>query len=203
MSYLEYTVKTTPSGLRKILYLNWPLALLLTAVAGVGFLMLYSVAGGSFQPWGEAQMKRFGLGFALMIFVAMIPIYFWRNVALLAYLVALALLVAVEFFGAVGMGAQRWIDLGFMRLQPSELKKITLVMVLAANYDWLPLGRTSKPAFVLIPVILCFIPGLEQTVKNGFDRLAELPEWYTYLVYVVCCAAIGIRGGKQFFGGRK
>ena len=158
MSYLEYTVKTTPSGLRKILYLNWPLALLLTAVAGVGFLMLYSVAGGSFQPWGEAQMKRFGLGFALMIFVAMIPIYFWRNVALLAYLVALALLVAVEFFGAVGMGAQRWIDLGFMRLQPSELKKITLVMVLAAYYDWLPLGRTSKPAFVLIPVILIMIP---------------------------------------------
>ena len=158
MSYLEYTVKTTPSGLRKILYLNWPLALLLTAVAGVGFLMLYSVAGGSFQPWGEAQMKRFGLGFALMIFVAMIPIYFWRNVALLAYLVALALLVAVEFFGAVGMGAQRWIDLGFMRLQPSELMKITLVMVLAAYYDWLSLGRTSKPAFVLIPVILIMIP---------------------------------------------
>lgn len=158
MSYLEYTVKTTPSGLRKILYLNWPLALLLTAVAGVGFLMLYSVAGGSFQPWGEPQMKRFGLGFALMIFVAMIPIYFWRNVALLAYLVALALLVAVEFFGAVGMGAQRWIDLGFMRLQPSELMKITLVMVLAAYYDWLPLGRTSKPAFVLIPVILIMIP---------------------------------------------
>ncbi|MFY9240922.1 MAG: rod shape-determining protein RodA [Roseovarius sp.] len=158
MSYLEYTVKTTPSRLRKILYLNWPLALLLTAVAGVGFLMLYSVAGGSFQPWGEPQMKRFGLGFALMIFVAMIPIYFWRNVALLAYLVALALLVAVEFFGAVGMGAQRWIDLGFMRLQPSELMKITLVMVLAAYYDWLPLGRTSKPAFVLIPVILIMIP---------------------------------------------
>jgi len=158
MSYLEYTVKTTPTGLRKIFYLNWPLALLLTAVAGVGFLMLYSVAGGSFQPWGEAQMKRFAFGFALMIFVAMIPIYFWRNVALLAYLVALALLIAVEFFGLVGMGAQRWIDLGFMRLQPSELMKITLVMVLAAYYDWLPLVRTSKPAFVFIPVVIIAIP---------------------------------------------
>jgi hypothetical protein len=51
---------------------------------------------------------------------------------------------------------------------------------------------------VLIPVILCFIPGLEETVKNGFDRLSELPEWYTYLVYVVCLAAVGIRGTKQF-----
>lgn len=56
---------------------------------------------------------------------------------------------------------------------------------------------------VLIPVILCFIPGLEETVKTGFDRLAELPPWYTNLVLVVCLAAVGIRGGKQFFGGKK
>src|SRR6056297_2606370 len=108
MSYLEYTVKTTPSGLRKVLYLNWPLAILLVAVAGVGFLMLYSVAGGSFDPWAEAQMKRFGMGYAMMFVVAMIPIYFWRNVAGLAYAVSLALLVLVEFFGTVGMRAQRW-----------------------------------------------------------------------------------------------
>jgi len=53
---------------------------------------------------------------------------------------------------------------------------------------------------VLVPVILCFVPGMEDTVKNGFDRLAELPEWYTWLVFTVCTAAVGIRGGKQFFG---
>jgi len=56
---------------------------------------------------------------------------------------------------------------------------------------------------VLIPVILCFIPGMEETVKNGFDRLSELPDWYTWLVFTVCTAAVGIRGGKQFFGGKK
>jgi len=56
---------------------------------------------------------------------------------------------------------------------------------------------------VLIPVLLCFIPGMEETVKNGFARLAELPEWYTWLVFTVCTAAVGIRGGKQFFGGKK
>ena len=55
---------------------------------------------------------------------------------------------------------------------------------------------------VLIPVILCFIPGMEATVKNGFDRLSELPEWYTWLVFTVCTAAVGIRGGKQFMGKR-
>lgn len=158
MSYLEYAVKSAPSGLRKILYLNWPVALLLASVSGAGFLMLYSVAGGSFTPWAEPQMKRFAMGFTLMICVAMVPIWFWRSLSGLAYLGTLALLVAVELFGTVGMGAQRWIDLGFMRLQPSELMKITLVMFLAAYYDWLPAKRTSHPFWVLLPVLIILVP---------------------------------------------
>ncbi|MFP7674371.1 rod shape-determining protein RodA [Marivita sp. S0852] len=158
MSYLEYTVKTVPAGWRKMLFINWPLVLLLTAITGVGILMLYSVAGGSMMPWAEPQLKRFALGLALMFFVAMVPIWFWRNMSLVAYLVALALLVAVEFFGAVGMGAQRWIDLGFMRLQPSELMKIAMVMLLASYYDWLPMKKTSHPFWVLVPVFLILLP---------------------------------------------
>jgi len=158
MSYLEYTVKSVPTGFSKVWHLNWALIVLLTTVAGIGFLMLYSVAGGSFTPWAEPQIKRFVLGFALMIVVAMVPIYFWRNVAGVAYGVSIILLLYVEFFGAVGMGAQRWINLGFMRLQPSELMKIALVMLLAAYYDWLPLARTSKPQWVAIPVLIILLP---------------------------------------------
>ncbi len=158
MSYLEYTVKYVPAGPRKLLYLNWPLALLLTATAGIGFLMLYSVAGGSFSPWAEPQMKRFAVGFLLMLIVAMVPIWFWRSVAGVAYAVSLALLVAVEFFGSVGMGAQRWIDLGFMRLQPSELMKVTLVLMLAAYYDWLPPTKKSRLFWVILPVVLILLP---------------------------------------------
>jgi rod shape determining protein RodA len=66
----------------------------------------------------------------------------------------------VEFFGTVGMGAQRWIDLGFIRLQPSELAKIAMVMLLAAYYDWLPAARTSRPLWVLVPVVIIAIPTL-------------------------------------------
>ncbi|OUS33234.1 rod shape-determining protein RodA [Rhodobacterales bacterium 56_14_T64] len=158
MSYLEINAKTTPTGLRKILYLNWPLVLLLISVACIGFLMLYSVAGGSFSPWVEPQVKRFGMGLVVMMVIAMVPIWFWRNMAVVAYLSSIALLLAVHFFGTVGMGAQRWIDLGFMRLQPSELTKITLVMLLAAYYDWLPRERTSRPLWVLAPIILILLP---------------------------------------------
>jgi rod shape determining protein RodA len=158
MSYLEYTVKSVPTGIGKFWHLNWALIVLLTTVAGFGFLMLYSVAGGSFSPWAEPQIKRFLLGFTLMIIVAMVPIWFWRNVAGVAYGLSIILLLYVEFFGTVGMGAQRWINLGFMRLQPSELMKIALVMLLAAYYDWLPLARTSKPQWVAIPVLMILLP---------------------------------------------
>ena len=102
MSYLEYTVKSVPSGPRKILFLNWPLIILLCAVASVGLMMLYSVAGGDFSPWAAAQMKRFGLGITAMVIVAMVPIWFWRNVSAVGYGVSLILLILVMriFFDA-------------------------------------------------------------------------------------------------------
>jgi rod shape determining protein RodA len=158
MSFLEYRVKQAPTGLRKILFINWPLVVLVTAVASVGFLMLYSIAGGKLDTWARPQMERFGVGMVLMFIVAMVPIWFWRNMAALAYVVAFLLLLVVEFFGDVGMGAQRWIDLGFIRLQPSEMMKFTLVMALAAYYDWLENKKTSRLFYVLIPVALIVAP---------------------------------------------
>ncbi|SFP08212.1 rod shape-determining protein RodA [Tranquillimonas alkanivorans] len=158
MSYLEYNVPRVPRGVAKVFYLNWALVLLLTAVSAVGFLMLYSVAGGDLSRWAEPQMKRFAMGMVLLFIVAMVPIWFWRNMAGLAYLGSLFLLVLVELIGTTGMGAQRWIDLGFMRLQPSELMKITLVMMLAAYYDWLDVDKVSRPLWVLVPLVLILAP---------------------------------------------
>jgi len=158
MSYLEYRMKSVPTGWKKLLHLHWPLILILTAIAAIGFMMLYSVAGGSFTPWSEAQIQRFGIGISAMMIVAMTPIWFWRNMSVLAFVFSLALLVFVEFFGSTGMGAQRWIDLGFMRLQPSEVAKIALVMLLAAYYDWLPVTKTSRPLWVIVPVLIILVP---------------------------------------------
>jgi len=158
MSYLEYRLQTVPTGLRKVLALNWAVMLLISAIAGVGFLMLYSVASGDISRWAVPQMQRFALGMFCLFFIAMVPIWFWRNMSALAYLISVLLLIVVEVAGATGMGAQRWIDLGFMRLQPSELMKITLVMFLAAYYDWLPLHKTSRPLWVIIPVVFVLLP---------------------------------------------
>jgi rod shape determining protein RodA len=158
MSYLEYNAKYVPSGFRKLMYLNWPVVILLTTVSCAGFIMLYSVAGGSPDPWMSAQVKRFGLGMAMMLIVAMVPIWFWRNMAGVAYGGSLLLLIAVKFVGVERNGSQRWIDLGPMDLQPSELMKITLVMLLAAYYDWLPTNKTSRPFWVLVPVVMILLP---------------------------------------------
>ncbi|MFQ3301593.1 MAG: rod shape determining protein RodA, partial [Planktomarina sp.] len=158
MSYLEHNLSTTPFGLSKVLALNWPIIFLLTTISGVGFVMLYSVSGGSLERWTQPQMNRFFMGMTVLFIVAMVPIWFWRNMSFLAYSIAFLLLVAVEFIGVTGMGAQRWVDLGFMRLQPSEIMKIALVLVLAAYYDWLPLARTSKPLWVLFPILLILTP---------------------------------------------
>ena len=103
-------------------------------------------------------MKRFAVGLGLMFVIAFVPIWFWRNMAAVAYGLSLLLLVAVEFAGDVGMGAQRWLDLGFLRLQPSELSKITLVMILAAYYDWIDPKKASHPLYIVPPALLILVP---------------------------------------------
>ncbi|MBA4490121.1 rod shape-determining protein RodA [Paracoccus sp. S1E-3] len=158
MSYLDYKVAETPRGFRKLLALNWPLVFLLAAVASAGFLMLYSVAGGNIDTWARPQMERFAVGMVLMIGLGFVPIWFWRGISVGAYIVCVLLLVAVDVIGHVGMGAQRWLDLGPIKLQPSELMKVALVLLLAAYYDWLDLNKVSRPLWVLIPVLLILLP---------------------------------------------
>ena len=119
--------------------------------------MLYSV-GGTYSTWADPQLKRFIFTFSMMFAIAMVPIWFWRNMSFLAYVIALLLLVLVGFIGSTGMGAQRWIDLGFIRLQPSELIKLAIVMALAAYYDMLPERKVSRPFFVLLPVFFIALP---------------------------------------------
>ncbi|OUS07155.1 rod shape-determining protein RodA [Rhodobacterales bacterium 52_120_T64] len=158
MSYYDSSYDKTPTGFSKIFFFHWPLFLLLLAVSATGFMMLYSVAGGSFDPWATAQMERFAIGIVGMFFIAFIHIRFWRRIAPIAYIGSLILLIVVYFFGETGMGAQRWIDLGFMQLQPSEVMKVSLIMVLAMYYDWLDPERVSRPLWVLLPLLMTLVP---------------------------------------------
>ena len=146
------------SLLQKILRMNWALILLVAAVSGAGFLMLYSVAGGDMNPWSGRQIARFGVGIVLMLIIALMDIRVWRWFSPVAYLVGLALLVAVEFVGTKGMGAQRWLNLGPLQIQPSELMKIGLVMALARYYAVLDRGKVSHPLWMIPPLVMIILP---------------------------------------------
>lgn len=148
-----------PRGLRaKLFELNWAFVLLVVLTGSIGILMLYSVAGGSWDPWAVRHAVRFGAGLAVMLVVAMVPPRLWMSLAYPAYLGALFLLVMVELFGATAMGAQRWIDIGPIRMQPSEIMKIALVLALARYYHDLPPEKVSSPGGMMIPALMIALP---------------------------------------------
>ena len=120
--------------------------------------MLYSAAGGSWEPWASRQVVRFGVGMALLLCVAVIDIRFWFRIAYVFYGVALVLLVAVEFKGRIGLGAQRWLDIGFIQLQPSELMKIALVLSLARYFHGLTYEQVGNPLRLVFPTALVMAP---------------------------------------------
>ena len=143
---------------QKLWQINWGLLLLVCLLAGVGFAMLYSAANGSLSPWAERQMIRFGVGVVAMLVIAIVDIRVWLGVSYVLFGASLVLLLAVEVTGSVGMGAQRWIDLGFFRLQPSEVVKITMIMALARYFHSLSLEDIARPVNLIAPVLMMAVP---------------------------------------------
>lgn len=167
----------------KLLGLNWSLMVLVTIVASIGFATLYSAAYGNADPWMSAQMKRFGLAVIGMIILAMIDLRIYMRFAYAFYLIAFTLLVYVEFFGEIGMGAQRWINLGFMQLQPSEMMKIALVISLARFFHGLDWETIGKPWVLIPPLMLVLAPA---------GLVMKQPDLGTAGTLIIC-------GGAMFF----
>ena len=146
------------SLLQKIWQINWSLVVLLLVLAGIGFAMLYSAAGGSFEPWATRQIARAAMGLVLMLMVALVDLRFWMRWAYAGYLGALVMLVAVEVQGSIGMGAQRWLDLGVTQVQPSEIMKITLVLALARWFHGASIEDVGRIPFLLVPLLMVGAP---------------------------------------------
>ena len=135
--------------------LPWRMLLLIIAIAGFGLVVLYSAAGGHLKPWALSQGVRFLVLLSGAILLSRVREEVWRQFALPAYAVIVAMLFAVEALGAVRGGSQRWLDLGFIRLQPSEIMKPAIVLACARFYDMLPPKETRRfgaiwPALLLI-----------------------------------------------------
>jgi len=143
---------------QKIWSINWGLVLLVLVIAGIGFLTLYSAAGGDSDTWVVRQIIRFAIGVVVMFVVALIDIRFWYRFAYAGYLGALGLLGVVELVGTVEGGAQRWVDIGVFNLQPSEIMKLALVLALARYFH----GRTEEQVRqlrgLMVPLLMIIVP---------------------------------------------
>ena len=143
---------------QKLLNVHWFFVFLICLTATIGVAMLYSAANGSFQPWASRQLARFGVGFFAMMAVALVDVRIWLRFAYVLYGLSLALLTLVELMGFVGMGAQRWLDLGYFNLQPSELMKIALVLALARYFHGLTIEGVAQPIRLILPLVMVLAP---------------------------------------------
>ncbi len=142
----------------KLLNLEWAMLVLILLVAGYGFAMLYSAANGSLDPWASRQILRFAAGLGLLLVVALVDLRSWIQFAYPIYGLTFVLLVYVEAAGEIGMGAQRWIDLGIIQLQPSEIMKVALVLALARYFHQLEFDKVRRPQYLIVPVLMALAP---------------------------------------------
>jgi len=187
----------------------WGLIATLVFIAGFGMLVLYSAAGGSFSPWAMTHGVRFGVFMTMALVIGFyVPLALIGRLAFIIYAAVALLLCGVEVMGAIAGGSQRWLNVGFMKLQPSELMKVAIVLACARFYSQLPPVETPRlralwPALVLIgiPAALVMLqPDLGTAlaiVAGGVTVmfLAGLPLWWFVSVGIAGAAALPVLYG--------
>jgi rod shape determining protein RodA len=188
---------TVPEKLR---LLNWGMIALIVIVGLIGVALLYSAGGESWTPWAGHQLVRFGIGLALMLVISVTDVRIWLRYAYVMYGFMLFLLVVVEIMGHIGMGAQRWINLGFIVIQPSELMKVTLVLALAKYFHGLSLEDIGHPIKLLAPVAMVACPvglvllqpnlgtALLLTLASGAVFFAGGVKWWKFVIVILLVA---------------
>lgn len=157
--YYEAGFKSQQLSIKDRFYnINWGYVLCIAVLAFIGIVVLYSAANGSWTPWAAKQLMRFGVSLGLMIFLALIDVKIYLKYSYVAYFLVLLLLIGVEVGGHIGMGAQRWIDLKLFKLQPSELMKITMVLVLAKYFHGCTLNKIQSLRGIIAPILMALFP---------------------------------------------
>jgi len=173
----------------KFTQIDWTFVVALCLLAGAGSLMMFSVAGSSWEPWAGAHLFRFGFCLILMIALALFDIRVWFALAYPIYGLGLALLVAVELFGDTRMGATRWLDLGFMSFQPSEVMKVGIVLALARFYHGVSAENARLSWWLLIPTLMIGAPVL---------LVAHQPDLGTAMLIALTGAVIVVLAGLSW-----
>jgi rod shape determining protein RodA len=153
---LDVPVSSTIRG--KLKQIEWGLLFVFAMIAGIGAMLLYGAAAGNWQPWALNHVIRFAVFSVMMVVVALVDVRVWYSLAWPAYASAIVALVAVELFGKVAMGAQRWLEVGPIQIQPSEFTKIATALAIARYYNDLKAVRRDVLSVHLIPLVMVAVP---------------------------------------------
>ena len=178
---------------KKLLLLNWPFLALITCIVLVGIAALYSVAGGSFEPWAGRQVIRYCVGLALLFAIAFLDIRWWLKGAYPLFLVALLLMALVPLIGVESGGARRWLGVGELSFQPSEMMKIALVLAIARYYQWLPPEKIWRPDALIPPLLMISVPALLALTQPDLGTAA--------LFGIIGCGMMFLAGVSWFYFG--
>lgn len=190
MTNLSGQLQANRQLLRKLREVRWGMVAVMLVIASAGFIALYSAGGGSFLPWAWPQMVRTALGLGIMIAVAMVDIRVWYRSAYAIYALSLVLLVAVDLFGQTGLGAQRWLDLGLVQVQPSEIAKIALVLALARYFHGLELDQVGRLRYLIVPVLGAALPAV---------LVLQQPDLGTTLLLLAVASALFMLAGVRLW----
>ena len=142
----------------KVSRFSWALFAPMCIVLALSIVVLYSAGHGSWQPFALPQLIKIFVGLFVFFFVSFSNIKTWIKSAFLIYAIALLMIIMVTFVGHTGMGAQRWLNLGFIHIQPSEFIKIALVMALARYFAWMNSVELTQIKNYIIPMFLLLVP---------------------------------------------
>ena len=142
----------------KIFSIDFTLFFAILALGIISFFAMYSTDSGIFAYHTKSHIIRFLVFFSLFIFISFIKLNFWYNSTTLIYLAILILLILVKYFGLSSSGSQRWLNLYFINLQPSELMKIGLILFLSKYYHRISSADVNRVKFLLRPLIALIFP---------------------------------------------
>ncbi|MFO0390015.1 MAG: rod shape-determining protein RodA [Alphaproteobacteria bacterium] len=140
--------------------INWLIVGIVSVLSAIGFVMMLSAGGGDFSPFASQQIMRFALAFVLMLIVALFPMRLLLDYAYIFYFFGVLVLVAVDIIGHIGMGAQRWLRVGGMNLQPSEFMKLALILALARYFHNMHSEDIGRLSFAVVPLALIVVPAI-------------------------------------------
>ena len=142
----------------KLKNLHWTLIFLVFFLSLVGLVMIFSATKEEGLTATTSQLMKLLLGFSIMFAVAITNINFWQKYSFLLYIIGISFLVYATFYGFIGKGSRRWINLLGINIQPSEIMKIFLILALAKFFDERKMENLKEYFFLLIPIFLIILP---------------------------------------------